>query len=117
MSATNASGLERVHVLVIGRVQGVYYRSAASEQAGVLGVTGWVRNLPSGEVELCAEGPRELLSQLVAWCRLGPPAARVEEVRAEYAPATGEFTDFQVRREELAVPMGGAYSGPKQDEG
>ena len=117
MPDTNVSDLERVHVLVSGKVQGVYYRSAASEQASVLGIRGWVRNMPSGQVELCAEGSRAVLEQLVAWCHLGPPAARVEEVRAEYGPATGEFTDFQVKREEIAGPPGGAYSGPKKDEG
>lgn len=117
MPHTNVSDLERVHVLVSGKVQGVYYRSAASEQASVLGATGWVRNMPSGQVELCAEGPRAVLEQLVAWCHLGPPAARVEEVRVEYGPATGEFTEFQVKREEIAVPPGGTFSGPKSGEG
>lgn len=102
MADTNAAPHERVHVLVIGRVQGVYYRSSASEQARVLGLCGWVRNLPSGEVELCAEGPRPLLEQLVKWCHQGPPAAQVEQVRTRYEAATGEFTEFTVRREPIS---------------
>lgn len=102
MFAKNASRNERVHVLVIGRVQGVYYRSSANEQARALGVTGWVRNLPTGEVELCAEGPHEVLEQLVAWCRMGPPAAQVEQLKVRYEEATGEFADFLVRREPIS---------------
>ena len=89
---------QRVHAIVRGQVQGVYYRSAASEQARVLGVTGWVRNLRTGEVELTAEGPRATLERLLEWCRLGPPAAQVECVDADWSDATGEWTDFKISR-------------------
>lgn len=89
---------QRAHVHISGRVQGVYYRSAATEQARVLGLRGVVRNLPSGEVELIAEGPLAALQQLIAWCRLGPPAARVDKVAVRFDPATDEFPDFRVLR-------------------
>ena len=89
---------ERLHVVIGGQVQGVYYRSATSEQARVLGVTGWVRNLRGGEVELVAEGPRAVLERLLDWCRLGPPAAQVEGVDATWSAATGEWTDFKISR-------------------
>lgn len=97
-SAAPAQTSQRAHVHISGRVQGVYYRSAATEQARVLGLRGVVRNLPSGEVELIAEGPLAALQQLIAWCRLGPPAARVDKVAVRFDPATDEFPDFRVLR-------------------
>ncbi|HRI53004.1 MAG TPA: acylphosphatase [Pseudomonadota bacterium] len=89
---------QRAELRISGRVQGVYYRSAASEQARVLGLRGLVRNLPSGEVELIAEGPPPELQQLIAWCQLGPPAAQVDQVAVSFADATGEFADFRIVR-------------------
>ncbi len=97
MSMSNGENA-RVHIRISGQVQGVYYRASASEQARVLGLVGWVRNLPGGEVELLAEGPQAQLEQLVTWCHLGPPAARVESVQADYAAASGEFHEFRVQR-------------------
>ena len=88
----------RAHLLIRGLVQGVYYRSAAMEQARVLGLRGVVRNLDSGEVELIAEGPLGELQQLIAWCQLGPPAAQVEHVEVRMQASTGEFADFRVLR-------------------
>ena len=89
---------QRIHLLIRGKVQGVYYRSSACEEARVLGLTGFVRNLPTGEVELLAEGTQPVLDQLLAWCRVGPPAAQVAEVAIRYEAATGEYPDFRVRR-------------------
>ena len=81
---------QRIHLLIRGKVQG--------EEARVLGLTGFVRNLPTGEVELLAEGTQPVLDQLLAWCRVGPPAAQVAEVAIRYEAATGEYPDFRVRR-------------------
>jgi acylphosphatase len=89
---------ERVEVHVGGRVQGVCYRASAREEAQRLGVLGEVRNLPDGRVEVIAEGPRDRLEQLVAWCRKGPPAAEVADVSARWSPASGGFTSFRVAR-------------------
>jgi acylphosphatase len=88
----------RVHLRIRGKVQGVYYRSSASEEARVLGLRGFVRNLPTGEVELIAEGAKPALDKLVAWCQVGPPAAEVSEVAVHHEAATGEYPDFRVRR-------------------
>ena len=79
--------MKRIHVLVRGRVQGVCYRISARDVALALELTGWVRNRPDGAVELVAEGTNQDLDHLVAWCRTGPPAARVDDV--EVAPTTG----------------------------
>ena len=72
-------------LLVRGRVQGVFYRAWTIQQARSLGLTGWVRNLGSGDVEILAVGSAEAVEKLVALCRQGPPAAAVENVSVEEA--------------------------------
>jgi acylphosphatase len=85
-------------MIVRGRVQGVFFRHATMEEARSLGLTGWVRNLPSGEeVEIVAEGPRRNLQMLWAWAHTGPPGARVHDVTEEWSDHRGEFTSFRVR--------------------
>ena len=79
-------------------MQGVSYRAGAVEQARRLGVQGWVRNLPSGEVEAVAEAAPEVIDTFVAWCRRGPGAAQVEDVAVTDVPADAKLTGFEVRR-------------------
>lgn len=86
----------RVHVLVRGRVQGVFYRATAQDFGCALGLTGWIRNLPDGRVEAVLEGPRDRIEDMVDWCRHGPPMARVEAVDLDWLPATREFTTLRV---------------------
>jgi acylphosphatase len=88
---------KRVTCVVRGRVQGVYFRASTEREAKRLGLAGWVRNLESGEVELCAEGDEARLNELVAWAHRGPPAASVEAVESRWSEATGEFARFEVR--------------------
>jgi acylphosphatase len=88
----------RVHLTVEGLVQGVSFRAYTVEEARRLGVRGWVRNLPDGRVELEAEGERPALEALVAWCRRGPPAARVSDVRASWSAPRGDLGPFETRR-------------------
>jgi acylphosphatase len=87
-----------VHLKIIGRVQGVYYRAATVQQAGKLGLTGWVRNCEDGSVEAVAEGPPAKLDELIAWCREGPPGARVTQVQVRWQPAENSFRGFTIRR-------------------
>ena len=75
-----ASMTVRVRMRVSGRVQGVYYRDSCRQMAQRLGLDGWVRNLADGSVEVVAEGPRDDVSALAAWCRTGPPRAEVSGV-------------------------------------
>ena len=82
--------------MVSGLVQGVCYRMDCRDAASEIGVAGWVRNLASGDVEVLAEGTDEQLAKLLAWCRRGPPHARVTSVREEYSAATGEFDSFEI---------------------
>ncbi len=92
------SGTRRIHALVSGRVQGVYYRASTQEAARGLGLRGWVRNLPDGRVELEAEGPDDAVQRLIDWLRVGPPSARVDDVTIhEREPGLAPAT-FEVRR-------------------
>ncbi|MBI2132765.1 MAG: acylphosphatase [Candidatus Tectomicrobia bacterium] len=88
---------ERVHLLIRGRVQGVWFRASARKEAQALGLAGWARNRPDGAVEVEAEGPSGALDALIAWCRKGPPLARVDEVQIERGGASGELRGFEVR--------------------
>jgi acylphosphatase len=85
-----------VHLVVVGRVQGVNYRARAVSEATRLGLSGWVRNRFDGTVEAQAEGPSHAVEAFVAWCRRGPPAARVEEVQVNAVSPTGLERGFHV---------------------
>jgi acylphosphatase len=87
----------RVHLTIDGLVQGVAFRAYTEEEARRLGVQGWVRNLPDGRVEAEAEGERSAVEALVAWCRHGPPAARVEAVQASWSAYRGDLGTFTTR--------------------
>jgi acylphosphatase len=75
--------MRRVRAIVTGRVQGVAYRASTVEQARTHGLTGWVRNLADGSVELEAQGDDGQVTALLAWCAHGPPAARVTGVTVD----------------------------------
>ena len=83
--------MERVarHVVVTGRVQGVFFRAATRDRAREAGVAGWVRNRPDGAVEAHLEGPVDAVEQIEAWMRDGPPDAAVHDVRTEKVEPTG----------------------------
>lgn len=87
----------RLRIVVSGRVQGVFFRRAAADQARALGIAGHARNLADGTVEIVGEGSRGELELLAAWARHGPPAARVDEARLEWSRSLNEFSDFRVR--------------------
>ena len=78
--------VKRFQAIIIGNVQGVFYRASARDQAMALGLIGYVRNLPDGSVELEAEGEEGPLARLLHWCHHGPPGARVSEVRVNWLP-------------------------------
>ena len=79
----------RRHVVVGGRVQGVFFRDTCRREALSRGVAGWVRNRPDGRVEAVFEGRASALDAMVAWCRLGPPAASVDDVEVVEEPVEG----------------------------
>lgn len=87
---------KRVHVIVRGRVTGVYFRAATQREAKRLGVTGWVKNRPDGSVEILVEGEEEGLKDLIGWANRGPGAARVERVDVRWRGFVGDFPDFRI---------------------
>ena len=87
----------RVMVTIKGLVQGVSFRHYTQQTAIQHNVTGWVRNLPDGNVSGCFEGDENDVRALIDWCRRGPDWAQVEEVLVENVPYQGGFTGFNIR--------------------
>lgn len=87
----------RVHALVSGRVQGIFYRANTKNVAKKLSLTGWVRNLPDGRVEVIAEGEEKNIDKLVKFLGRGPFLARVDNLDIKRDKYTGEFIDFEIR--------------------
>jgi len=85
----------RRHVLVGGRVQGVFYRASAQREAARLRLAGTARNLHDGRVELAVEGPRAAVDAFLAWARIGPPRAQVTAFEVEEEAPQGA-TSFRV---------------------
>lgn len=86
----------RVRAFAGGRVQGVAYRHYAEKSAARFGVTGWVRNLRDGRVEVLAEGSIAQVEAFLQALRDGPRLARVESFAVSRETATGEFADFRI---------------------
>lgn len=86
----------RARIFVTGRVQGVFFRDHTRRWASSLGLTGWVRNLRDGRVEVLAEGEKDNIEGLVSRLRLGPPLAGVEAVAVSWEEHKGEFPDFRI---------------------
>ena len=92
------ANLASLKAVVYGRVQGVFFRVFVNKHAVRLGLSGFVRNLPSGnEVEVRAEGDKERLEKLLEYLKTGPEAARVERVTADWEDYTGQYTRFKIR--------------------
>ena len=88
--------MRRVRVVVSGRVQGVFFRTSCLDRASELGVTGWVRNRPGGDVEAVFEGSDEYVERMIAWCREGPPFAHVDRVEVSDESPSGD-EGFRIR--------------------
>lgn len=88
--------MQRVHILVYGQVQGVFFRHQTKEIANKLGILGWVKNTDDGKVEIVAEGEKEKLQELITWCQKGPPFAKVEKVEVEWTKNVERFDGFEI---------------------
>ena len=86
----------RAHVVISGRVQGVFFRMETKRAAGEFGVFGWVKNQRDGTVEAVFEGNQERVEAIVDWCRQGPPNADVADVTVNWNDYTGEFKGFDI---------------------
>ncbi|MBU0496329.1 MAG: acylphosphatase [Candidatus Thermoplasmatota archaeon] len=87
---------KQAHVVISGRVQGVWYRASTKNQAQMLGLKGWVRNLKNGNVEAVFEGDEEIIDKMISWCHQGPPHASVKKVLVAFSAFTGEFCEFSI---------------------
>jgi acylphosphatase len=85
-----------VHMFVHGHVQGVFFRAKTQKVAEGLGLTGWVKNFHDGSVEIHAEGNKEKLEELIAWCRHGPPLASVSNIDLNWIESEG-LRSFDIR--------------------
>ncbi len=86
----------RVHVVIIGKVQGVCFRIATKQEAEKYAVTGWVRNRIDGSVEAVFEGKKDRVESVLEWCREGPITARVKKVETKWEEHKNEFESFQI---------------------
>jgi acylphosphatase len=85
-------------IKVIGRVQGVFFRSHTREKALELGLTGWVRNEPDGSVTIMARGEEKALSALTEWCKGGPDASNVTGIEVTRdTPSRGKYKSFEIK--------------------
>ena len=84
------------HLIILGRVQGVFYRNWAMETASGLGLSGWVRNRMDGSVEALVEGPVQAVEQFISLAHEGPPAAHVARIDVQDVDVEG-FASFQKR--------------------
>jgi len=96
IKSNNNHSNTRLHILISGRVQGVFFRSETRSRARSLGLTGWVKNLPDGRVEIVAEGEKENCESLLRWARTGPPYASVTDIRVDREVPEDGFSDFRI---------------------
>ncbi|MBI5006794.1 MAG: acylphosphatase [Nitrosomonadales bacterium] len=92
---STSSTPKTLHLVIHGRVQGVYFRNSMQEEAELLGVSGWVRNLPDRTVEAMVQGEAGAVEAIVRWAQRGPMMASVE--RVEVAPGSGSYSGFEIR--------------------
>lgn len=86
----------RAHVFIKGKVQGVYFRQNLRIVSKRHKVNGWARNLKDGRVETVLEGEEMNISEVIEWCHAGSAEAKVDDVKVEYEPYKGEFSNFTV---------------------
>jgi len=87
----------RISMIISGRVQGVFFRYKTQQEALKLGLTGWVRNLDGGQVEVLAEGEKDKLEELAKWTKIGPRQAQVEKMEIKWQGYGGEFKEFIIK--------------------
>jgi len=87
---------QRVHLLVNGKVQGVFFRQALKVVAKKNNVLGWVRNLKDGRVEVILEGDNKSINSVIEWTRIGPANSRVDDIEVNNEEFKNEFSTFDV---------------------
>ena len=86
-----------VHVLISGRVQGVWYRASTKQKAEQLDIKGWVRNTEDGCVEAIFQGDEKQVNEMINWCYQGPPLAKVDDVKIMKKDCDDVFEAFTIK--------------------
>ena len=86
----------KVHLIISGQVQGVFFRRSAKVKADSLRVCGWMRNNRDGSVETVAVGDKKNLSEFVKWCKKGPPFAKVDNIEEVWSSKDEKWNEFSV---------------------
>lgn len=94
---SGAQTVPTTHVIVEGWVQGVGFRDYTHRQAFTLGLTGWVRNLPNGSVEVLLCGQSDKVAAMLQWLRQGSPRARVDKLHIQEIVSQEQFSTFEIR--------------------
>ena len=87
---------QRVHLLINGKVQGVFFRQALKVVAKKNNVSGWVRNLNDRRVEAVFEGGSKSINSVIEWTRIGPANSRVDDIEVSNEEFKNEFLTFEV---------------------
>ena len=98
MNETQHDALVCRQLLITGQVQGVAFRKHTKYFADALNVTGWVRNLDDGAVQVCVSGASDAVAQLIAWCHHGPERARVSSVTVDTVESWCQYEQFVIAR-------------------
>ena len=88
--------MQCVHLVVSGRVQGVFFRDNARRKATELGLKGYAKNLPDGTVEIVAEGDEEKINELIDFIKKGPGIAKVEGIKLKHKEPEN-FNGFEIK--------------------
>ena len=89
----------KIHVMISGKVQGVFFRISAQDKANELNLTGWVKNIFNNAVEITAEGSREELSKFTGWLQSGPPNATIDKISIEWSDQPEkQFSLFEIHQ-------------------
>lgn len=86
----------RAHVIISGKVQGVFFRAETRRAALAKGVNGWVKNQPDGTVEAVFEGPEEAVVSMLEWCKKGSPGSRVKDIDVSWDADQKAFSGFDI---------------------
>jgi acylphosphatase len=94
MSTQSVPILKTLHLVIHGRVQGVFFRQSMQHEAASLAISGWVRNRSNGTVEAVVHGDPGAVDVIVSWAQRGPQLAQVE--RVDIDPTDGDYTNFEI---------------------
>jgi acylphosphatase len=89
--------MKKLHITIIGRVQGIGYREFVRQKAGMLGIKGYVKNLRTGDVEIIAHGDEKKMDEFLKLCRRGPIGAAITELKSEEDSSDEEYEYFDIR--------------------